>query len=180
MSSAGDIIIGAPQADNNTGRSYVVFGSSAGFSFSFELSSLNGSNGFVINGIDDGDFSGLDVNGAGDIIGARFADPAGGESAGESYVVFANVAPLLTLNNTADFTGSPLDLGNNLNLTDANSSTLGGATVIITNLLNGSAESLAADTTGTEITASYDNGVLTRSWYGYHRYLPTNTPICHL
>lgn len=95
VSSAGDIngdglddnIIGAPQAENNTERSYVVFGSSAGFSSSFELSSLNGSNGFVINGIEEEDFSGLDVSGAGDIngdevddliIGARFADTDGG------------------------------------------------------------------------------------------------------
>ena len=180
VSSAGDInrdglddiIIGAPQAENNTGRSYVVFGSSAGFSSSFELSSLNGSNGFVIHGIEEEDFSGLNVSGAGDIngdevddliIGARFADTDGGENAGESYVVFGNVAPVVTVNNTADFIGSPLDIGNNLNLTDTNSSTLSGAIVTITNLLNGSAETLAEDTTGTEITANYNNGVLTLS-----------------
>ncbi|MEM9816029.1 MAG: Ig-like domain-containing protein, partial [Cyanobacteria bacterium P01_D01_bin.6] len=63
----------------------------------FNLSSLNGRNGFVINGIDRGDFSGSSVSGAGDIngdgiddliIGASDADPNGVYTAGESYVVF--------------------------------------------------------------------------------------------
>ena len=63
-----------------------------------ELSSLDGSNGFVLNGIDAGDYSGISVSGAGDIngdgvddliIGASYADPNGGQS-GESYVVFGS------------------------------------------------------------------------------------------
>ncbi|MGK7956697.1 MAG: hypothetical protein AB4063_15825, partial [Crocosphaera sp.] len=64
VSSAGDIngdgfddiIIGAyraaPNGNYNAGESYVVFGSAGGFSASLDLSSLDGSNGFVINGID--------------------------------------------------------------------------------------------------------------------------------
>lgn len=57
------------------------------------LSELNGSNGFVINGIDLGDFSGSSVSNAGDIngdgfddliIGAIGADPNGQGNAGES------------------------------------------------------------------------------------------------
>ena len=98
VSSAGDVngdgiddlIIGADSADpnlSNSGESYVVFGSTAGFGASFELSSLssgNGSNGFVLNGIDTSDFSGFSVSSAGDIngdgiddliIGAFLADP---------------------------------------------------------------------------------------------------------
>ena len=51
-----DIIIGAYGADPNginaAGESYVVFGSNSGFSASFDLSDLDGSNGFVLNGID--------------------------------------------------------------------------------------------------------------------------------
>ncbi|MBG1269303.1 Ig-like domain-containing protein, partial [Nostoc sp. WHI] len=98
-----DLIIGAfiasPNGNNFAGESYVVFGSSSGFGASFELSSLNGSNGFVLNGIDAGDFSGSSVSNAGDIngdgfddliIGASSADPNGNNFAGESYVVFGS------------------------------------------------------------------------------------------
>ena len=62
-----------------------------------ELSDLDGSDGFVINGIDGSDRSGRSVSGAGDIngdgvadliIGAYGADPNGNSFAGESYVVF--------------------------------------------------------------------------------------------
>ena len=98
-----DLIIGAPDADPNgndrAGESYVVFGRTEGFGTSFELSSLDGSNGFIINGIAAFDSSGSSVNGAGDvngdgfddlIIGADRADPNGIDLAGESYVVFGS------------------------------------------------------------------------------------------
>ena len=58
-----------------------------------ELSDLDGSDGFVINGIDANDYSGVSVSGAGDIngdgvadliIGADGADPNGNSFAGES------------------------------------------------------------------------------------------------
>ena len=110
VSSAGDVngdgvndlIIGAFLADSNgnanTGASYVVFGGvGVGASGTFELSSLNGANGFVLNGIDEDDFSGASVSSAGDvngdgfgdiIVGAYYADPNGNTTAGESYVVF--------------------------------------------------------------------------------------------
>lgn len=96
-----DLIIGAASADPNgnlSGESYIVFGGSAvGFGGSLNLSDLNGSNGFVLNGIDAGDFSGRSVSGAGDIngdgiddliVGAHFADPGNNSASGESYVVF--------------------------------------------------------------------------------------------
>ena len=80
------------------GGSYVVFGGGGtGSTGTLELSSLDGSDGFVINGIDEYDFSGYSVSGAGDIsgdgvadliIGAEVADPNGNSQAGESYVVF--------------------------------------------------------------------------------------------
>jgi VCBS repeat-containing protein len=94
-----DLIIGAPLASSNgndSGASYVVFGTSDGFPASLDLSALDGTNGFVLNGIDGDDDSGTSVAGAGDvngddiddlIIGADGADP-NGLSSGESYVVF--------------------------------------------------------------------------------------------
>ncbi len=84
-----------------SGESYVVFGTDLGFGATFDLSSLDGSSGFVINGIDAGDSSGYAVNGIGDvngdgfddiIIGAPQADPDGLGTAGESYVVFGTNA----------------------------------------------------------------------------------------
>ncbi|MDB3936380.1 hypothetical protein N9383_06650, partial [Granulosicoccus sp.] len=97
-----DVIIGANRADANgvdgSGETYVVFGGrDVGSGGSLNLSGLDGSNGFVINGIDIRDYAGYSVNSAGDIngdgvddviIGAQFADQNGFNSVGESYVVF--------------------------------------------------------------------------------------------
>ena len=96
-----DLIIGAYRGDPNgtsaAGESYVVFGQPSGFSPVIDLSSLDGTNGFAINGIDSFDYSGRSVSGAGDvngdglddlIIGAYSANPNGRANAGESYVVF--------------------------------------------------------------------------------------------
>ena len=93
-----DILIGAIGANGGAGATYVVFGSSSGFSANLELSALNGTNGFVLDGIDGSDFSGGSVSSGGDvngdgiddiIIGADRADPNGGSS-GETYVVFGS------------------------------------------------------------------------------------------
>jgi hypothetical protein len=103
-----DLIIGAPNANyksgaegnGGAGASYVVFGRANGFTPVFDLSTIDGTNGFRLNGIDAADFSGYvssagDVNGDGVddlIIGGYQADPNGNQNAGESYVVFGRSA----------------------------------------------------------------------------------------
>ncbi|MCB1595780.1 MAG: FG-GAP repeat protein [Xanthomonadales bacterium] len=65
----------------------------------FNLASLDGSNGFSINGINESDFSGYAVSSAGDvnddgvddiIIGAWRADSNGNQNSGSSYVVYGD------------------------------------------------------------------------------------------
>jgi len=99
-----DLILGADRADSHgaggAGESYVVYGQASGFGAAFELSTLDGRNGFVIHGVDALDYSGYSVSTAGDmngdgfddiLIGASGADPHGSAS-GESYVVFGGAA----------------------------------------------------------------------------------------
>ncbi|MEG3960584.1 cadherin-like domain-containing protein, partial [Microcoleus sp. herbarium2] len=127
VSSAGDVngdgfddvIIGADSADpngiNRAGQSYVVFGSNSGFGAGLDLSELNGSNGFAINGIAERDVSGRSVSSAGDvngdgfddlIIGAFLADPNGISYAGQSYVVFGSNSGFGTSLNLSALNGS--------------------------------------------------------------------------
>ena len=132
-----DVIIGTfranPNGISNAGESYVVFGTSNPSS-SLELSSLDGSNGFVLNGIDESDFSGRVVSGAGDvngdgladvIIGARFADPNGNYS-GESYVVFGASNPSSSLE-LSSLDGSNGFVLNGINSSDFLGSAVSGA-----------------------------------------------------
>jgi Ca2+-binding RTX toxin-like protein len=100
-----DILIGAfiadPGGNGNAGETYVVFGRPGGFGVSLDLSALDGTNGFRLDGIDAYDFSGASVASAGDVngdgfddilIGAYFADPDGAIYAGETYVVFGKAS----------------------------------------------------------------------------------------
>ncbi len=98
-----DVIVGSPYADfngNQSGSSYVIFGKASGFDAQLDLSSLNGSNGFRLDGELGDDRSGQSVSSAGDvngdgfadvIVGAHWANP-NGQFSGASYVVFGKAS----------------------------------------------------------------------------------------
>jgi hypothetical protein len=109
----GDIVIGSPFSDpndqSNSGKTYVVFGKTDGFDPTLDVSNLNGTNGFVINGAKEGDQSGYSVSNIGDIngdgvddlaIGALFAQ----DNSGAAYVIFGSKDP--------NYFNNPIELSN--------------------------------------------------------------------
>jgi hypothetical protein len=141
VSSAGDmngddvddILIGGFGADIDgkslVGETYVVFGKTTAFAASFDLSALDGTNGFTINGINDGDWSGRSVSEAGDVnldgyddilIGASRVDNGDDSNVGAAYVVygkgaaFASSLDLSSLDGTNGFVIKGIDSGDNL------------------------------------------------------------------
>lgn len=99
-----DIVIGAHLADGdavNSGQAYVVFGRARFGIASFGLHSLDGSNGFIINGAVAHDECGKAVSGGGDvngdgfddiIVSASYADPGGKTDSGEIYVLYGKAS----------------------------------------------------------------------------------------
>ncbi|RMG35429.1 MAG: hypothetical protein D6725_12575, partial [Planctomycetota bacterium] len=92
------------------GTTYVLFGKSGSFTSAVNLGTLDGTDGFRLDGIDAFDQSGAAVSAAGDvngdgfddlIIGAPDGDPNTNTSAGETYVVFGKSGGF----------GSAIDLG---------------------------------------------------------------------
>ncbi len=114
-----DLLIGAYKHASGTGRSYVVFGGSGVESSEIlALSSLNGTNGFKLDGESANDWSGYSVSAAGDINGDGYADmligaPYAGSSTGRSYVVFGGPgvgsSGLLALSGLNGINGFKLD-----------------------------------------------------------------------
>jgi VCBS repeat-containing protein len=88
----------------------------------------------------------------------------GGSTANVSVTVTCeNDAPVLDGAETVAFTedGPPVTVAPALTVQDVDSASLQSATVMISNLLDTGAETLAVDTTGTAITASYTAPILT-------------------
>ena len=85
-----------------------MFGKAGNFGSAISLASLDGANGFRLDGIVASDNSGRSVSGAGDlngdgyddlVIGAPTADPGGLTNAGQAYVVFGRASGF-TLNDS--------------------------------------------------------------------------------
>ncbi|MEA3193375.1 MAG: hypothetical protein QOD26_1708, partial [Betaproteobacteria bacterium] len=108
LSGAGDVngdgiadyVVGAWGADDHgvdTGAAYVVFGRTGGYASDFDLSALNGVNGFQFIGEASDDFAGFsavsgagDVNGDGydDVLVGAFGSDEHGADAGAAYVIY--------------------------------------------------------------------------------------------
>ncbi len=86
----------APDGRKSVGGAYVLFGKNGAFPATFELSTVNGSNGFVMYGVSASDFAKSpgaagDVNGDGYddvILTSYYPDPNGITNAGQTYIVY--------------------------------------------------------------------------------------------
>ncbi len=131
-----DLIIGTPGAGEpvyiddidifSQGEVYVIFGQENSFDVSFDLTSLDGSNGFTIAGIDENDRLGTVISNAGDINGDGFDDLViSGKYTKEAYVIlgtdkgFDARFDLTSLDGSNGFTIAGIDLDNRLRLDDA-------------------------------------------------------------
>jgi hypothetical protein len=151
VSAAGDVngdgfddfIIGAAFADpasvSAAGSSYVVFGQAAPFDPTKNLGTLNGSNGFRLDGVAGDDRSGGSVGGAGDlngdgfddlVIGAERADPHGSNS-GSAYVVYGKASF------TASIELGSLDVDTGFRLDGTAANERGGSAVTTAGDING-------------------------------------------
>ena len=140
-----DLVVGSPSADPNgsfSGAAYVVFGKASGLPGNLDLSSLDGSNGFKLEGESTLDSAGISVGSAGDIngdgfadviVGSQGADPTNDNSyLGASYVVFGKATGF-----AADLDLANLDGSNGFRLIGAQPGSSGGSPVASAGDLNG-------------------------------------------
>jgi glycosylphosphatidylinositol phospholipase D len=158
-----DIVIGAPKVGgdftNGWGQTYVVFGSSAGYPAVAELSALDGTNGFRINGTHPDDASGYSVSGAGDINGDGVDDLVIGApnaqlnpflTTGKAFVVFGQAATF-----TPDLPLSSLDGDNGFEMTGVGSVYFTGGSVSEAGDLND--DGIGDVVIGAPFSASYES-----------------------
>jgi hypothetical protein len=135
-----DLVIGGNTAGSTRGRSYVVFGGpGVGSSSDILLASLNGSNGFKLDGENNGDWSGARVS-AGDINGDGYSDVLigaygypSGSAKGRSYVVFGGPG----VGSSGDILLSGLNGANGFRLDGENNNDLSGLPVGAAGDING-------------------------------------------
>lgn len=109
-----DVVVSAPGADGGRGEVYVIFGKAGGFDATLDLSTLDGSNGFRIDGAELGDNLGLSVAGIGDFDGDGIDDLAIGSKAGpdgSAYVVLGQGTFGVGSIQLADLAGADRDSG---------------------------------------------------------------------
>ena len=138
-----DLIIGAYcyPTNSNIGRSYVVFGGTGvGSSGGIALSSMNGTNGFKLDGENNGDLSSISVSMTGDINGDGYADLIigaygylGSSSKGRSYVVFGGPG----VGNSGSIALSVLNGANGFKLDGENNNDYSGVSVSMAGDING-------------------------------------------
>ena len=90
-----DLVLAAPGANSSWGTSYVIFGSRSRFPAIFNLTTLNGTNGFTVPGVAASQFFGGSVSTAGDMNGDAISDLALGAwganlGLGVGYVIFGS------------------------------------------------------------------------------------------
>lgn len=104
----GDLIIGAPYENYNQGASYVIFGQEGNFSSTFNVSALNGNNGFKITTSREYQNFASSVSGAGDVNGDGFDDLiiGGNDYKGPSYVIFGKEGGFFSTFNVSTLDGS--------------------------------------------------------------------------
>ncbi|PJJ08618.1 gliding motility-associated-like protein [Flavobacterium sp. 1] len=108
-----DIMIGAPGADfgglNNVGEIYVIYGK-AGLSINnFDVTALDGTNGFVIRGVVANEKLGTTISTAGDLNNDGIDDIIVGDNfatQGTAFVLFGSAAAFLPLYNRSDLNAS--------------------------------------------------------------------------
>lgn len=138
-----DLVIGASNASphgTRSGSTYVVFGSASSFAANFDLSKVDGRNGFRLDGVAAYDQSGISVASAGDVNGDGFDDVIIGApgladftaGSGSSYVVFGKKGGFAT-----HFALSTLDGQNGFRLTGGNLEDFSGRSVASAGDVNG-------------------------------------------